>query len=185
MVPSKRAAVQRRRRDRRASWDILPITRPSGLAERFFPETKLGGVRKTTEWLISQDENADGILEGAQPNTLDATWYSPVAWLSSLYLTALRTQPRRWPLTPAICDLLKPAEESLGRDESGLLTGLFSDGYFINRPDPQHPEAINSGSVPPSIRSSDRAGHFNWVWREFSRRKRPAPHWRPSGAITS
>jgi non-lysosomal glucosylceramidase len=102
-------------------------------------------IKKATQWLIAQDENGDGILEGPQHNTLDAEWYGPVAWLSGMYLASLR------------------AAEEMGRDVGDAVFAdqcraifepgaknfvklLFDDGYFINRPDPKHLEAINSGT---------------------------------------
>ena len=32
-------------------------------------------VRQAAEYLISKDGNGDGVIEGAQPNTLDAAWF--------------------------------------------------------------------------------------------------------------
>ena len=47
-------------------------------------------IRRAVEWLIAKDENGDGLIESNQHNTLDTDWYGPVAWLSGLYLAALR-----------------------------------------------------------------------------------------------
>ena len=47
-------------------------------------------IRQAVEWLIAKDENGDGLIESNQHNTLDTDWYGPVAWLSGLYLAALR-----------------------------------------------------------------------------------------------
>ena len=47
-------------------------------------------IKKVVEWLIGQDGSGDGILKRNQYNTLDAEWHGQVAWLSGLYLAAVR-----------------------------------------------------------------------------------------------
>ncbi len=48
------------------------------------------GVKLAIGWLIAQDGNNDGLIEGPQPNTMDETWYGASPWMSGLYLAALR-----------------------------------------------------------------------------------------------
>ena len=47
-------------------------------------------IRKSIEYMMGCDANKDGLLEGEQYNTLDAAWYGEMAWISSLYIAALR-----------------------------------------------------------------------------------------------
>jgi uncharacterized protein (DUF608 family) len=47
-------------------------------------------AKRALEYLIERDENADGIIEHGQHNTLDAQWFGISPWLSGLYLSALR-----------------------------------------------------------------------------------------------
>lgn len=47
-------------------------------------------VKKAIEYMIRRDGNDDGLVEGPQPNTLDAAWFGKVSFLASLYLAALR-----------------------------------------------------------------------------------------------
>jgi uncharacterized protein (DUF608 family) len=56
-----------------------------GFLRRVWPR-----VRKAMEYLIEQDTDDDGILEGRQHNTLDVDLYGPSSWLTSLYLAALK-----------------------------------------------------------------------------------------------
>lgn len=48
-------------------------------------------AKKALEYLIEQDADEDGVLEGRQHNTLDVDLYGPSSWLTSLYLAALRS----------------------------------------------------------------------------------------------
>ena len=47
-------------------------------------------VRKSVEFLLNQDGNADGLIEGEQHNTYDINFYGPNTMVGSLYLGALR-----------------------------------------------------------------------------------------------
>ncbi len=112
----------------------------SAFLDRTWPRIKLA-----TQWLIAKDANHDGLIESNQHNTLDTDWFGPVAWLSGLYLAALAAAAE-------MADETGDAE--FGRQCRGLLeTGrknlvaqLFDGDYFINKVDPKHLDAINSGT---------------------------------------
>lgn len=103
------------------------------------------GVKKATEWLIAQDGNGDGILEGAQHNTLDTDWFGAVAWLSGVYLAALQAAAA---MADEINDgaFAKQCREILARGQSKMTAELFDGEYFYNKIDPRHPESVNSGT---------------------------------------
>ena len=56
----------------------------SAFLKRIWPN-----VKKAVEYLIREDGDGNGLLEGKQPHTLDASWYGPMGWLSGMYLAAL------------------------------------------------------------------------------------------------
>jgi uncharacterized protein (DUF608 family) len=102
-------------------------------------------VKKSFDPLLALDPDGDGILEGAQMNTLDKPWFGRVAWLSSLYLAALRAGERM----ATICDdpdFAARCRDIAGKGYASLPRELFEDGYFINRVDPAKPDSINSGT---------------------------------------
>ncbi|HRT09028.1 MAG TPA: GH116 family glycosyl-hydrolase [Candidatus Paceibacterota bacterium] len=103
------------------------------------------GIRKATEWLIARDADGDGLIEGSQHNTLDTDWHGPVAWLSGLYVAALRAaeQMGREAGDFAFAATCGRIAEAGSRN---IVARLFEEEYFVNRPDPRHPEAINSGT---------------------------------------
>lgn len=47
-------------------------------------------IRKSVEFLLKQDGNNDGLIEGEQHNTYDINFYGPNTMVGSLYLGALR-----------------------------------------------------------------------------------------------
>ena len=112
----------------------------SAFLERTWPR-----IKKAMECLIRRDGNGDGIIEGGQHNTLDTDWYGPVAWLSGLYLAALRASEE---MAREVGDATFAARVR-GIFEQGrknLVNQLYDGEYFINKPDPRHLQAINSGS---------------------------------------
>lgn len=102
-------------------------------------------IKQAMQCLIQHDANGDGILEGAQHNTLDADWHGPVAWLSGLYLTALRAC-EEMAREVDDRDFAAQCRAIFERGQKNLVARLFNGEYFINRPDPKRPDAINSGT---------------------------------------
>jgi len=136
--------------------DIPAIDAQSGVILRTLREHEMSpddaflkrvwpGVKKATDWLIAQDGNGDGIIEGAQHNTLDTDWYGAVAWLSGLYLAALQA-------AAAMADEMKDeafaqkCREILRRGQAKFVADLFDGEYFRNKVDPRHPDSVNSGT---------------------------------------
>lgn len=110
-----------------------------------FLKRNWAAIAKATQWLIAQDGNRDGIFAGGQINTLDAEWFGPVAWLSGLYLAALRAA-EELALDAGDTAFATTCRGIFTVGQKNFVDRLFNGEYFINLPDPKHPEAINSGS---------------------------------------
>ena len=112
----------------------------AGFLDRHWPS-----IRKALEFLIAADGDDDGLIEGRQHNTLDADWYGPVAWLSGLYLAALLAGEQ-------MAREMKDAEFAqrlraiFTRGRTRIVERLWNGEYFVNRPDPNHRDTINSGT---------------------------------------
>jgi hypothetical protein len=108
--------------------------------QRNWPKIKLA-----LQWLIAKDENGDGIIVSNQHNTLDTDWFGPVAWLSGEYLAALGAG-RVLANEVGDAEFARRCGEILSQGQKNLVAELFDGEYFINKPDPQRPDTINSGS---------------------------------------
>jgi non-lysosomal glucosylceramidase len=115
------------------------MTTDGALLAALWPNVKLA-----MQCLITLDKG-DGLLDGAQHNTLDAAWYGQIAWLSGLYLASLRAAAE---MAADMGDAAFAAEcrriADTGRQS--MVTRLFEREYFINQIDTKHLEALNSGS---------------------------------------
>ena len=102
-------------------------------------------IRAAVEWLIAKDENGDGLIESNQHNTLDTDWFGPVAWLSGLYLAALRAAEQMATLTGDTAFAAK-CRAIFDAGQKNIVAQLFQDDYFVNQVSPKHLDAINSGT---------------------------------------
>jgi uncharacterized protein (DUF608 family) len=102
-------------------------------------------IRRATEWLIAQDGNGDGLIEGHQHNTLDTDWFGPVAWLSGLYVAALAAAARMAEVA-GDAEFAQTCQRIFDVGRKNLVERLFDGEYFINLVDPRHLDAINSGT---------------------------------------
>ncbi len=102
-------------------------------------------AKKAVEHMIGTDANQDGILEGAQYNTLDTVWYGEMAWMSSYYIAALRAGAE---MATEMGDAAFAARCTRLADSGSklLVERLFNGEYFIHHPDPAHPEANNTNA---------------------------------------
>jgi uncharacterized protein (DUF608 family) len=100
-------------------------------------------IKKSLEFLISQDPNQDGILDGAQYNTLDAAWYGKIAWISSLYVASLRAgeQMAREMGDDAFAERAKAIAEAGTRN---IDQELFNGEYYYQIADKEHADKVGS-----------------------------------------
>jgi uncharacterized protein (DUF608 family) len=102
-------------------------------------------IKLAMRWLIKKDDNADGLIESNQHNTLDTDWFGKVAWLSGLYLAALAAAAQ---MADELGDkdFADECRKIFSAGQKNFVTELFADGYFINQVDPKHLDTINSGT---------------------------------------
>jgi hypothetical protein len=100
-------------------------------------------VRKSIDYLVRQDKDVNGLLEGEQYNTLDAAWFGPMGWISSLYLAALHAG-RQMALEMGDEEFAALCARIMEAGRKNIVSQLFNGEYFIHKPDPKHPEAINT-----------------------------------------
>jgi uncharacterized protein (DUF608 family) len=100
-------------------------------------------IRKSVEYLIGCDVDENGLIEGEQYNTLDASWYGAMAWISSFYIAALRAAEA---MAGEVGDeaFAKRCRTIAERGSQELVKQLYNGEYFIHKPDSKHPEGTNT-----------------------------------------
>lgn len=100
-------------------------------------------VKASVEYLISLDKNVEGILQGAQENTLDAAWFGKISWTSSLYLAALRAG-EAMALELGDSEFAKRCRGIFQQGTKNIDKELFNGEYYIQTHDPEHPKALGT-----------------------------------------
>ena len=112
-------------------------------ADSAFLKRNWKNIKRALEWLMNKDTNSDGILEGPQHNTLDQDWFGEVAWLSGVYLAALRAGGAM------AIELGEPefAEKCAAIFKAGrksIVDRLFNGEYFIQVGHPDHLKTVGT-----------------------------------------
>jgi uncharacterized protein (DUF608 family) len=100
-------------------------------------------VKTSIEFMMERDADRDGLLNGAQPNTLDAAWYGKISFTSSLYLAALKAGET---MALEMGDSAF-AEQCRSIAEAGARNILqtYNGEYFYQIEDPRHQDKIGIG----------------------------------------
>jgi non-lysosomal glucosylceramidase len=114
------------------------MTADDAFLKRMWPK-----IKKSIEYMIQHDGNSDGIVEGSQPNTLDAAWFGKISFLASLYLAALRAGEA---MAGEVGDseFAQRCRDIAERGRQSILE-LYNGEYFQQIEDPNHLDAIGIG----------------------------------------
>jgi uncharacterized protein (DUF608 family) len=101
-------------------------------------------LRMVIRRLLEHDGNDDGILEGAQENTLDAAWFGRIPWISGLYIAALRAGAA---LASEVGEERFASRLAQVADAGRRnIEQLFNGEYYIQIADAAHEDAIGVGT---------------------------------------
>jgi len=125
----------------------------SEFLKRVWPNTK-----KAIEFLLRQDPKQQGVLEGSQRHTLDASWEGPMGWMSSLYCASLRAGAQ---MAEEIGDdaFAKTCTEVADRGMKNIVEQVYNGEYFIHRPPNFDRINTNVGS------HIDQVLGQSWAWQ--------------------
>ncbi len=101
-------------------------------------------IKRAIQFMIKRDANRDGILEGAQHNTLDAAWYGRISFLASLYLATLRAGEE---MATEVGDTAFAQEcKSIAKKGAETILELYNGEYFFHELDPNHIDNVAVGT---------------------------------------
>ncbi len=112
-------------------------------ADDAFLKRRWPNVKKAMQYLIRLDKNKDGLIEGAQPNTLDVAWYGKVSFLQSLYIAALKASKA---MATEMDDSKFAAEcGKIASKGTKTIEELYNGEYFVQIEDPTHKKEVGVG----------------------------------------
>ena len=117
---------------------ILRIYREHSMsADASFLQRLWPKVKKSLQFIESLDANKDGLLEQAQFNTLDTSWYGEIPWISSLYLAAL-SAGKAMATEMGDAEFHEYCDNILTKGKRNFEQRLFNGEYFVHQADPGH-----------------------------------------------
>lgn len=141
---------------------ILRIYREHQMsADNSFLKRNWPRIKKAIQYLLDHDSNQDGIMDGAQPNTLDAEWFGGVAWISSLCLAAWRAGEEMAD-EMGDNDFAALCKERFTLGKKNVDDQLFNGEYFIQSPDPSLPKRPLGSYKTCEI---DQVFGQSWAWQ--------------------
>ncbi len=117
-------------------------------------------VRKAMEWLMHHPQDSNGLLNGAQENTLDAAWYGEIAWISSLYVAALRAG-EEMATESGDTDFARLCRDKSLQTRQAIETQLFNGEWFIQKPEPGRENALGTYGTC----HIDQVHGQSWAWQ--------------------
>lgn len=100
-------------------------------------------VKQAIQYMIRKDGNADGMIEGGQPNTLDASWFGKISFLASLYLATLRAGEV---MAREMGDTAFAEEcARIARRGTQSILELYNGEYFIQLEEAAHEKEVGIG----------------------------------------
>ena len=117
-------------------------------------------VKMAVDYIIHHDTDGDGILDGAQENTLDAAWYGQIAWISSLSLAALRAG-EEMAGEQGDTEFAKRCRTHFEKARASVEAKLFNGEYFIQIPDPKREKSLGTYESC----HIDQVHGQSWAWQ--------------------
>ena len=99
-------------------------------------------VKKSVQFMMTKDQNGDGLLDGSQFHTLDTNWHGEIPWISSLYLAGLAAG-KAMAIEVGDNQFAQECQKWLDIGRPNFVEQLFNGEYFVHRPDPEHPKSMN------------------------------------------
>ncbi|MDQ2800423.1 MAG: non-lysosomal glucosylceramidase [Armatimonadota bacterium] len=117
-------------------------------------------VKEALTFLTHHDSDGNGLLDGAQDNTLDAAWYGEIAWISSLYAAALRACEEMATEVGEL-DFAALCRQKFTQTKTALETQLFNGEYFIQKPEKGHETSLGTYGTC----HIDQVMGQSWAWQ--------------------
>lgn len=96
-------------------------------------------IRQSLEFLMREDKDGDGLIEGTQHNTYDINFYGPNTMVGSLYLAALRAG-EELALDMGDKEFAATCRKIFEAGEKNTVEKLFNGEYFVQKVDlKKHP----------------------------------------------